>query len=205
MHSLNGHLIGQLQPVFESLPDPRSGKNIQFQYADIAMAAFSIFHMLSPSFLHYQRIMDARLARNNCCSLYRMQRIPSDNHIRTQLDGIEPAALNAAFEIAPRLLLQHPKVHRNFQIFDDRTLIAVDGTQFHSSYKVHCNQCSTRNHKTTGTEYHHNARGGSAGGAQAQADPATGSRVRHPPGRRQKTGLRNQSRQTPAATACQRL
>ena len=157
MHSLNGHLIRQLQPVFESLPDPRRGKNIQYQYADIAMAAFSIFHMLSPSFLHYQRIMDARLARNNCCSLYRMQRIPSDNHIRAQLDAVEPAALNAAFEIAPRLLLQHPNVHRNFQILDDRTLIAVDGTQFHSSYKIHCNQCSKRKHKTTGTEYHHNA------------------------------------------------
>ena len=157
MHHLTGHLIGQLRQLFETLPDPRRGKNIQYPFPDIAMAAFSVFHTLSPSFLHYQRIMNTQQARNNCGSLYQIQRIPSDNHIRAQLDGFKPAALKDAFEMAPSVLLQHPEVHLKFQILDQRTLIAVDGTQFHSSYTIHCNQCLSRNHKTTGTEYHHDA------------------------------------------------
>ena len=77
MHTLTGHLIRKLRHVFEALPDPRNGKNIQYRFADIAMAAFSAFHMLAPSILHYQRLMNNQLARNNCHSLYQMQRIPS--------------------------------------------------------------------------------------------------------------------------------
>lgn len=135
MQPLTGHLITQLRAEFETLPDPRKGKNIQFQFPDIAMSAFSVFHMLSSSFLHYQRLMNSQLAQDNCRSLYRIQRIPSDNHIRAKLDGIEPKALDAAFDIAPNLLVQHPNIHKKFQILDQRTLIAVDDTQFHSSYK----------------------------------------------------------------------
>ena len=157
MESVTGQLIDQLRDVFEILPDPRRGKNIQYSFADIAMAAFSVFHMLCSSFLHYQRVMDSEQGRNNCQSLYQMQRIPCDNHIRAKLDGLQPKALKEAFAIAPKLIVQHPKIHRKFQILNQRTLIAVDGTQFHSSYKIHCDQCLTRNHRSTGTEYHHNA------------------------------------------------
>ena len=121
------------------------------------MAAFSVFHPLSPSFLHYQKLMNTKLGRNNALSLYQIQRIPSDNHIRARLDGLQPTVLEAAFDIAPDVLLQHLDACRNFLIFADRTLIAVDGTQFYSSYKIKCDQCTTKNHKATSTRYHHNA------------------------------------------------
>ena len=49
------NLISKLRAIFETLPDPRTGNNCQFQFADIAMSAFSAFFIQCPSFLDHQR------------------------------------------------------------------------------------------------------------------------------------------------------
>ena len=148
-------LIDQLQQVFRTLPDPRNGQNTQYRFCDVPMAAFSMFHIQSPSFLQYQSILQEQTGRNNCQSLYRMKGIPTDNHIRNLLDGIDPYALNDAFDIVPNLLAQHPGAMKPFQYIAGRILIAVDGTEFHSSYKIKCNQCSTRQRKGQDRQYFH--------------------------------------------------
>ena len=63
--------------------------NTTYGMADIAMAAFSLFFMQSPSFLAHQRHLENGHGRSNCQTLFGMRKIPSDNHIRDMLDPVD--------------------------------------------------------------------------------------------------------------------
>ena len=63
-------LIGRLRQCVETFPDKRRGMNITYSIADIAMAAFSVFFIQSPSFLAYQRHLQEGHGRSNCESLF---------------------------------------------------------------------------------------------------------------------------------------
>src|ERR1700684_945628 len=82
------------------LADKRRGKNSQFSMRDIGLAGFSPFFMQCPSFLSHQRQICEGIGhgRSNCQTLLGMERIPSDNHIRTMLDDIEPSSLYPLFD-----------------------------------------------------------------------------------------------------------
>ncbi|MEB8492456.1 ISNCY family transposase, partial [Acidithiobacillus ferriphilus] len=122
---------------------------------DIGMAAFSVFFMQSPSFLAHQRHFEAGYGRSNCGSLFGIAKIPSDNHIRDMLDPASPALLHPVFaETLDQLRLIDGGLDM-FRRLDGRVLIALDGTQYHSSHKIHCQHCSTRVRSKGGTEYYH--------------------------------------------------
>ena len=53
--------------------------------------------MQSPSFLAYQRHLQAGHGRSNCEGLFGISQIPSDNHIRDMLDPADPALLHPMF------------------------------------------------------------------------------------------------------------
>ena len=149
------NLITNLRAIFETLPDPRTGKNCQFQFADIAMSAFSAFFMQCPSFLDHQRRLEEAHNRHACQSLFGIARIPTDNHIREKLDHIDCQLLYPAFDRALEQLVDNPALGE-FTRLDGRTLIAIDGSQFHHSKKIQCPQCTTRHHKQSDTvSYHH--------------------------------------------------
>ena len=80
-----------------------------------------------------------------------MRRIPTDNHIRKQLDGIACQSVYPAFDMAIEQLAQHQGL-KPFQRLDGRILIALDGWQFHVSENIHCSQCSTTAHSSDHTE-----------------------------------------------------
>ena len=61
------------------------------------LAAFAPFFMQDPSFLAFQRRMQEEEARSNCQSLFGIERIPTDNCIRSLLDGCPSDAFNALF------------------------------------------------------------------------------------------------------------
>src|SRR4051794_2593825 len=100
------------------------------------MAAFSVFFMQSPSFLaHQQRLRDGH-GRSNAESLFGLSRIPSDNHIRAMLDPAEPALLYPAFGAALTELERSGGLNA-FRRLGGRTLIALDGTEYFRSNKIH--------------------------------------------------------------------
>ena len=84
------HLIERLRAVAAALPDRRTGDNTRYSMADIALAAFAVFFTQCPSFLSYQRAMEQARSRNNARSLFQVEQIPSDNHIRQTLDPVAP-------------------------------------------------------------------------------------------------------------------
>jgi hypothetical protein len=83
-------LIGSLRGCCQLLPDIRRGGDARYTMADIGLSAFSLFFMQSPSFLAHQRRLEEGQGRSNCQTLFGLDRIPSDNHVRALLDPVDP-------------------------------------------------------------------------------------------------------------------
>ena len=151
-------LIDSMRAMFETVDDPRKGKNTSYCFADILMSAFSAFFIQSPSFLSHQRAFHKSNGKNVCGSLFGIQRLPTDNHIRYQLDRIDCSDLYQGFDIAFEEL-QNNHALRPFQVLDGHTLIALDGSEFHNSREVDCPHCQYRVKKKGKpdqyTEYYH--------------------------------------------------
>ena len=124
--------------------------------ADIGMAAFSAFFMQSPSFLSYQVQLRAGVGhgRSNCETLFGMQSIPSDNHIRDMLDFVEPSGLDGLFGEA-LAAVERAGALAPLTRLGGRLLIALDGTEYFCSNKLSCEHCSTRKRANGVTEFHH--------------------------------------------------
>jgi hypothetical protein len=147
-------LLASLRHRCLSLPDQRSGANTQYDMADFGIAVFSVFFMQGPSFLEHQRHVAKERGRSNCEALFAMTKIPGDSQIRAKLDPIEPFRFHPMFDDVLDELQRSGGIGA-FRRLGNHVLIALDGTQYHSSCKVHCDNCSTRRHGNGKTEFHH--------------------------------------------------
>ncbi len=147
-------LIVGLKALCATLPDRRKGDNTQYTMADIAMAAFATFFMQSPSFLAQQTALARGRGTSNCQSLFAMDKVPSDNHIRTMLDPVPPETLFPMFGAALTALDQNGGL-APFRRFGGHVLIALDGTEYFCSQKLSCPNCSSRARANGRTEHFH--------------------------------------------------
>jgi len=86
-------LLQGLREVCAGFSDPRRGTDVHYTMADIGLSAFSLFFMQSESFLSYKRHLEQGHGRSNCQTLFGMERILTDNHIRSMLDPRRPAVV----------------------------------------------------------------------------------------------------------------
>ena len=122
--------------------------------ADAAIGAFSVFFTQSPSFLDSQRNLEVTQGCSNARSLFGMTQTPSDNHIRGLLDPVPPETIFPLFSHAMDVLDEsgHLEAYRST---NGDLLMAMDGTQYHSSSKIHCDHCSITEHKNGTVTYSH--------------------------------------------------
>ena len=150
------HLIERLRSVAAGLPDRRTGDNTQYDMADIALAAFSVFFTQCPSFLSYQQGMERARGRNNARSLFQLERIPSDNHIRQTLDPIAPQHLFSLFDELHQAFAQTGLLEQ-MRAVEQTRLIALDATWYFSSQNLCCPNCSRVQHADGQTTHFHSA------------------------------------------------
>jgi hypothetical protein len=138
----------------QQFPDKRTGQNTIYRMEDVAIGAFSVFFTQSPSFLSHQTAMAETKGKNNAQTLFGIQDIPTDNHIRDLLDAVPPQRVFPMFEriIAALDELGHLQA---FHAVNDQLLIALDGTQYHSSNTIACDNCTVKHHKNGKTSYSH--------------------------------------------------
>jgi hypothetical protein len=147
-------LLGALRRCCETLPDKRTGANTTYSVADFGLAAFSVFFLQSPSFLAHQRQLAEGHGRSNCQTLFGMGKIPTDNHIRDMLDPVPPEHFFPLF----RDLVGHLEERGGLTAFrrlGEHVLIALDGTEYFRSAKIHCPHCSSRARAGGKSEYFH--------------------------------------------------
>lgn len=151
-------LIERWRAVAAGLPDARTGGNGFHSMADIASSAFAVFFTQCPSFLSFQQNMEKSSGRNNARSLFHIERIPCDNHIRQMLDPIEPSHLFDFFDdlhqgFADAGLLEAMRAVKQTR------LIALDATWYFSSQSknVCCPNCSCIKHADGNPTHFHSA------------------------------------------------
>src|SRR5512143_3158439 len=128
-------LLRAFEPVFEQLPEHRTGRNMTYTIPDAVLSAFAVFFMQSPSFLAQQQVVQRRQGRNNAQSLFGVAQIPSDNQIRNLLDPLPPERLFPLFDTGWQIL-ETTDTLSAFQVLKGQYLIALDGTQYFSSRTV---------------------------------------------------------------------
>jgi len=147
-------LLNSLRRCCEALPElRRPGPNTRYAMADFGLAAFSVFFMQSPSFLAYQRQLEQGQGRSNCQTLFGMAAIPCDNQIRAMLDPVDPALFFPVFTDVMGALERSGGL-AEFRRLQGRVLIALDGTEYFRSTRLHCAHCSTQV-RGGRTEYFH--------------------------------------------------
>jgi len=87
-------------------------------------------------------------------SLFGAYQIPSDNQIRNLLDPISPDYLKPLYWSFYNGLKESGKLNE-FKVLADHTLVAVDGVEYFSSQKIHCDCCSTKKLKNGHINYSH--------------------------------------------------
>jgi hypothetical protein len=149
-------LVDALRQNLAGLPDRRTGANLSYAMEDFGLSAFAVFFTQSPSFLAHQKAMQTARGANNAQSFFGLADLPSDNQVRTMLDPIRPQTLYPVYDqIYDTLRAQG--ILQLFRGVHDSTLIAVDGTWYHSSQKIHCPCCSWLEHPNGQTTYYHSA------------------------------------------------
>ena len=131
--------IGRWRAVSATLPDRRTGDKSCYAMADIALSAFSVFFTQCPSFLSFQQNMEQSRGRNNARSLFQVECIPSDNHIRHTLDPIAPSQRFSLFDDLHQACEQAGLLAA-MRAVENTRLIALDATWYFSSQSknIHC-------------------------------------------------------------------
>ena len=145
-------LLSGRKDACAAFPDKRKGAG-RYSMADIGLSAFLLFFMQSESFLSYQRSLDEGRKTSNCHTLFGTRKIPTDNHIRSMLDPVHPSHLQGPFDRAVAALREHGGMQA-FCRLGERTLIALDGTEYFCSQKLGCQHCQTRKRSNGKVEFY---------------------------------------------------
>jgi hypothetical protein len=133
-------MLKLVEEGLEKIPEHRTGKNKQYELKDAGLSALSVFYMQSPSFLSWQRDMEKKKGKNNARSLFGIGRIPSDEQIKNLLDPVQEKDVSEPFW-AIYHGLEEGGVLAKYKHVAGTYPVSLDGTQHHSSTKVHCEQC----------------------------------------------------------------
>jgi len=133
-------ILKPIKEALEKIPEHRTGKNKRYELKDAGMSALSVFYMQSPSFLSWQRDMERKKGKNNARSLFEIERIPSDEQVKNLLDPVSEKAVGEPFWAIYHGLEARGQLEK-YRHVADTYLVSLDGTQHHSSAKVHCEQC----------------------------------------------------------------
>jgi hypothetical protein len=139
-------------------PDTRRQESALYSIHDAVMSAFACMYFQAPSMLQFQQQMEEESQQNNLRTLFGVKNIPKTNALKEILDDQDSSNFNPIFKgIVQRL--QRGKQLDQFKLYDGLTVCSIDGTGYHSSHSVHCDQCLTK-HKDSQdkpTLYQHSA------------------------------------------------
>jgi hypothetical protein len=134
-----------IRTVFERAEQLVDTRNGDYSIADAVMSAIAMFSLKDPSLLAFQD----RRNDHNMKNLYCIGQVPSDTQMREILDPISAASLRPMFNDVFRQL-QRAGALKPYVFHEDCYLLSLDGTQYFSSKKVHCDSCLQKKNKKTG-------------------------------------------------------
>lgn len=135
-----------LESEFEKFVDHRPLFEIPLK--NFLMSSFAVFALKSPSLLQFEKDFkfesESNIKVNNLKSLFRIQRVPSDTHLRDVLDLVHYKQYRPIFN---RLFsyLQRSKALEQFEFMRlnnvPHYLLPIDGSGYYRSDKINCSCC----------------------------------------------------------------
>src|SRR5438309_2276549 len=142
-------LFGLVRNGFAHIPDYRLSET-DIALADALMSAFALFSLKAPSLLAF----DKERAEGNLHTIYGIERVPCDTHMREILDPVSPEWLRPVFKSVFRQL-QRGKALEPMAFLEGHYLLALDGTGYFSSTQIHCASCLHKVHRNGSRTYYH--------------------------------------------------
>jgi len=155
--SLVDKCIRRLTQLSITLPDKRTGSNIQYQMGDIVKAAFAVFFTQSPSFLARQKALKKSKGKSNAESIFQMEKIPCDEQIRQLLDPVSPDHFYQEFHTLVEQADEQGKLEDYRVLEGQHVLVSLDGTEYFNSYQIECENCLQRKRKNGQIQNYHTA------------------------------------------------
>ena len=92
-----GHptLLERVRRQFRKIPDYRL-KNKSYSLQDILMSGLAVFSLKCPSLLDFDRKKNDDCIKNNLQTLFGINKVPCDTHLRSTLDNVEPKHIRPA-------------------------------------------------------------------------------------------------------------
>lgn len=137
-------LYALVRNAFTQVADHRHPR-ATISLADALSSAFAMFALKDPSLLAF----DQRRNDQNMKTLFGIEEIPSDTRMREILDPLEPDLLRPVFNQVFRRL-QRSKALESYVFHEGCYLLAMDGTGYFSSTRIHCDSCLEKKNKQTG-------------------------------------------------------
>lgn len=152
--SVLADLLSAAKGSLEGLEDGRKESNAwKYKISEAGMGALAVFVMQEPSFLSYQKRLARGTSSHNFHTLFGFPRIPSTPQIKNILDDSAPVGLEPLYHNGLRRL-EKEEALKPFKCLGGH-LIALDGTQSHSSNKICCESCLSKVHANGSTTYYH--------------------------------------------------
>ena len=149
MRTMRCALLRLVYMAFDHIPDHRPA-TADMTLTDALMSAFAMFSLKSPSLLAFDR----ERTEGNLHTIYGIQRVPCDTHMREMLDPVAPEVLRPVFKRVVTQV-QRSQALAPMVFLEDSYLLALDGTGYFSSKAIHCASCLQQVHRDGTTTYAH--------------------------------------------------
>jgi hypothetical protein len=139
---------------FDRIDDHRQSGRVDFSLHDCLMSALAMMFFQDRSILSFQRRMQDSMQSNNLKTMFGVESIPSDDVLRKTIDPVATEDLDPCFSILFHHL-QRGKQLAPYKLDSGYYLVAIDGSQYFTSEKIHCSSCLTYKHSKKKLRYSH--------------------------------------------------
>ncbi len=154
-------IISRLRRQFESVEREEKSASYDYPLSDVLMSGFAMLFFQDPSLLAFQERMLKKHQRCNLQTMFGVGAVPKESQMRERLDAVSAEGVR---EFMPALFEQ---VRRTgwarewlVEVSDGGTagayyVMAMDGSDYFSSERLHCEKCLVRRDRTGELHYHH--------------------------------------------------
>ena len=139
---------------FHAINDNRQQSKCDYSQTEALMSAFACMYFQEPSLAQFQLRMEEELHKNNLRTLFGVENIPQNSQLRDIIDAIPSEELAPIFKDFFERLRRHKHLE-DYAVFPNTLLCVIDGTQYHRSKDIHCEQCLHKEHKSGEITYSH--------------------------------------------------
>jgi hypothetical protein len=139
---------------FRQIEDARQVGKIEFSLHDILMSGFAMMFFQDASLLLFQRRLQEIAQLNNLSTIFGISSIPKDSQLRDVIDAIPSASFSGIFNSFLHSL-QRGRQLSQYQFFNGKYLIPLDGSDYFSSDKISCPLCLSKESANGKIRYHH--------------------------------------------------